>query len=431
MSHLQLQLDALLSGSLTVLLDSDGLHSDEARGVLWGEASQLVHRGLGLVVQLLGVRVSTQDRHGTLVGSGSDGTVDGDLGRRDHGSDVLTLRSEVHTVVQQLGVRDGDELISQGSNLSVQGQTFQVNVGGSQDGQTWGLVTASGLDTNESVLDNVDSANTVSSGQGVGLNEQLNGVGDNLLAAVKNQLDRQTLFEHHGEILWGLWGVSGVDGQLPHVLWWSGVWVLQDTGLEGDVGQVLVGRPWLGLGLGDRNVLGSSVVQQVLSAGKSVEKDWVSPWSNDLDVRLQGVERQLKTHLVVTLTGTSVGNGKTALLFSNLDLGLGNHRSSQRSAQKVDVFVDGVGLDGRETHILNELLSDVNNDKFGGTNGQGLSLGLLEILLLTNVGQEGNHLVAFFKQPGENHRGVQTTRVSQTNFSFRHIYNCEIGRAHV
>ncbi|KAH3673426.1 hypothetical protein WICPIJ_009814 [Wickerhamomyces pijperi] len=124
----------LFSLGFTVLLDSDGLNSDETTSVLWLETSQFIHGGFSSIVQLFGFGGSTQDGQRTLVQSGSDLTVDGVLGRLDGGSDEFTFWGEVQTVVKNLGVGWGDEGISDGSDFSVQGQTFQVNVRGSQDG---------------------------------------------------------------------------------------------------------------------------------------------------------------------------------------------------------------------------------------------------------------------------------------------------------
>ena len=48
------------------------------------------------------------------------------------------------------------------------------------------------------------------------------------------------------------------------------VGVFEDTSFVGDVVQVLVGRPGLGCGLGDRDVLLSSVGEECLPSGKAV-----------------------------------------------------------------------------------------------------------------------------------------------------------------
>ena len=57
-------------------------------------------------------------------------------------------------------------------------------------------------------------------------------------------------------------------------------------------------------------------------------------------------------------------------------------------------LVDGVASNGREAELLDELLPDVLDVALAGTDLQGLLLGSLEVLLLTNVGHEANDLVA-------------------------------------
>lgn len=54
--------------------------------------------------------------------------------------------------------------------------------------------------------------------------------------------------------------------------------------------------------------------------------------------------------------------------------------------EKVDVLVDSIALDSGEAESLNELLADILNVALGSTNLQGLLLGSLKVLLLTNIG---------------------------------------------
>ena len=53
--------------------------------------------------------------------------------------------------------------VLQSSNYtnSVQGESLDVHVGVEQDGSTWRFVDASGLHANESILNNIDSADSV------------------------------------------------------------------------------------------------------------------------------------------------------------------------------------------------------------------------------------------------------------------------------
>jgi hypothetical protein len=57
-------------------------------------------------------------------------------------------------------------------------------------------------------------------------------------------------------------------------------------------------------------------------------------------------------------------------------------------------LVDSVASNGWEAELLDKLLPDVLNVALAGTNLQGLLLGSLEVLLLTNIGHEADDLVA-------------------------------------
>lgn len=342
-------------------LDPDAGDVDETARGSWLEAAHLVHRGeLGVVQALVGV--SALDNHVALVELESDETVDGLLRGGDGSRDKLSLGGEVETVVEDLREVGRDELVSHGSDVSVERHTLEVHVGGSEDGGGGRLVTSSGLDTNESVLDNVDTSDTVPSGEGVEREEDLDSVGHNLAIGWEEDLHGETLgpLDVNGlRLLWGLlWG----HGELPHVIGRRLVGVLEDTSLVRDVEQVLVGRPWLGGGLGDWDTVGSSVLQKGGSTGESVVKLGQSPRSDDLDGRRKTVEGELESDLVVSFTGASVrdeaGNqmsdilGMTwydslaALSLGDLNHASGDDGSGKGGTEKVDVLVDGIALHG-------------------------------------------------------------------------------------
>lgn len=121
-------LQLLASGGLhlAVLLETDGRHVDEASGLSGGEVTDLVHGGLAHVVQLLGLGGTTEDGNETLVGAAADLAVDGLLGSGDGGLEELALGGEVHAVVQELGVVEGDERVTQSTNLTVHNKTLKV-----------------------------------------------------------------------------------------------------------------------------------------------------------------------------------------------------------------------------------------------------------------------------------------------------------------
>lgn len=229
-----------------------------------------------------------------------------------------------------LGVVEGQELVTESANLTVHGQTLKIDVSSAQAGKTGGLVAATGLETNETVLDDVDTANTVLAGNGVDGKEELSGISDGL-AARELSLDGKTLLEVQDKVLGLLGSLGGVDGQLPHVLGGSDVRVLENAGLVTAVSQVLVHAPRLALCAGDRDARLLSVVEKILATLEAVVEDRVTPWGNDLNGGLQSVEGKLETDLVVALASAAVGNSETAFLLSNGDLGAGNDGTGKRS----------------------------------------------------------------------------------------------------
>ena len=226
--------------------------------------------------------------------------------------------------ITDLGVANGDELVTQSTDFTVHDKTLEVtallandfnhsfcgdsHVRSTQKGETRGLVAATRLNTDETVLNNVNTANAVTTGNGVGSQEELDRVGNSLLLAVLGvlQLHRETLVEVDDEVFRLVGSGERVGGQFPHISGGSGVGVLQDTGLVRAVGQVLVHTPWLGLGRGDGDTLLGGVVKQGVTASETVVEDGVTPRGNDLDVGFQGIESEFEANLVVTLTGATV-----------------------------------------------------------------------------------------------------------------------------
>lgn len=94
--------------------------------------------------------------------------------------------------------------------------------------------------------------------------------------------------------------------------------------------KVLVHGPGLGLGLRNRNAALGGVLEEIIAASETLIKDREAPWSDDLDIGLEGIEGKFKANLVVTLPGAAVGDGKTTFLLSNGDLGTSNDRAGKR-----------------------------------------------------------------------------------------------------
>ena len=97
------------------------------------------------------------------------------------------------------------------------------------------------------------------------------------------------------------------DSPSPHVSWWWLGWVLEGTALVRAVSDVVVHAVWLSLGGGDRDALGSGVVEEVVAALELFEELGHAPWGDDLDLWVDGEEGKLEADLVVTLAGAAVG----------------------------------------------------------------------------------------------------------------------------
>jgi hypothetical protein len=166
------------------------------------------------------------------------------------------------TVVQNPAQLDGHELIAESPDVPIERETLDVHVGHSEDGRSWSLITSTGLDTDESVLDDVNPSDTVLTPEGIKGVKHVNGIGVRLVAVRKDsELDGKALFELDGDLIRGAERIRetrSTSTYRPEV--WC--WVLEDTSLIRNVEQVLVRGPWLSSGLSDWNLLLGGVFEQ-------------------------------------------------------------------------------------------------------------------------------------------------------------------------
>lgn len=165
----------------------------------------------------------------TLVELQADGTVDGALTGGNGGSDELAFGAEEVTVVENVAELDGDELVTERADVTIERKTLEIHVCDTEDGSGGRLVATTRLDTDEAILDDVDTSDAVLAGKRVEDEEDLDLVGVLLAAGV--DLDGETALELDRD-LFGLTGsILSVGGQLPHVLGRGSVRVLKDTSL--------------------------------------------------------------------------------------------------------------------------------------------------------------------------------------------------------
>ena len=86
-----------------------------------------------------------------------------------------------------------------------------------------------------------------------------------------------------------------------------------------------------------------------------------SPRSDDLQVRSQSFDCQLKTDLVITFTGSTVADCNSIFFTCNLYQTFCNCRTGHRSSQKIFIFVYGMCLNARYDVIVGKIIYDIFN----------------------------------------------------------------------
>lgn len=269
---------------------------------------------------------------------------------------------------------------------------FHSNIKNPRNGKTGGIVAASALEADETVLNNINSANTVVVANLVQELEESNRVG--LLTLRGDDLDGNTLLEVNGEVVGSIGGIDGVDGAGPELLRRRVVRVLENTGLVRAVDEVVVHAPGsLGAGRNGDVVLGGKL-EEIGTALELLDKLGKSPWGDDLHGGVASLEGKLEADLVIALAGAAVTKEVAVVLLSNADLSASDDGAGEGGTEEVAVLVDGVALDGAEDNLLDELALEVLNDHALSAKGESLLLNRRPVLLLTDVSEEANDGVA-------------------------------------
>ncbi len=157
-----------------------------------------------------------------------------------------------------------------------------------------------------------------------------------------------------------------------------------------EIGIHRVGRLLLALAVIDRNIALFAIGHERLTRREVP----FPPGGDDLDTRFQRIGAEFETHLVVTLTGSAMGNGIRARLIGNLDQPFGDQRAGNGSAEQVLTFVNRIGTEHREHEVAHKLLAQVIDVDF--LHAQRLSFGARwrHLFTLTDVGRESDHLTS-------------------------------------
>lgn len=123
-------------------------------------------------------RVATFNDHIALVELQAHNTIHSSLTGWDAARDKFTLRAEEEAVVENLTELDGDERIPKTADVAIERQALEVHVGHTENARCRRLVASTRLDTNESVLNDIDAPDTVFPGQRIQSHEHVNCISD-------------------------------------------------------------------------------------------------------------------------------------------------------------------------------------------------------------------------------------------------------------
>lgn len=107
------------------------------------------------------LRVSALNHYISLVQFQPHKAINSPLTRRDSASHKFPLRCEEMPIVQDPTEFDSDKLISQRTDVPVKGETLNIHMRNTEDSSSRRLVAPSGFDADESVLDDIDTSDTM------------------------------------------------------------------------------------------------------------------------------------------------------------------------------------------------------------------------------------------------------------------------------
>mmetsp|Transcript_25012 Transcript_25012/g.32099 ORF Transcript_25012/g.32099 Transcript_25012/m.32099 type:complete len:166 (-) Transcript_25012:117-614(-) len=157
-----------------------------------------------------------------------------------------------------------------------------------------------------------------------------------------------------------------------------------------------------------------AIRQQIGPSLERFDKFGIAPRSNRLDLGIQGLGAHFESHLIISLPGGTVGDVLRTLLLGDADHLLGNARPRHGGSEEVSSLVDGVALERLEDVIFDEVRAEIGDDALERAAGDGLGFDGLEILVvLADIGAEGDDVEALFAEPFEDDGGVESAGVGE------------------
>ena len=160
----------------------------------------------------------------------------------------------------------------------------------------------------------------------------------------------------------------------------------------------------------DVDAIFAAVFNHLAAAGKGIAEFLDAPGGDDFQVRRESGKGKLEAALVVALAGSAMCEGVGFFAASDVDHGLGKEGAGDGGAEVILTFVNGVGPDHRVDKITGEFIDQVHGVVDIGSGGTSLLGQTIQVLILADVGREGNDvgLVSIFK-PLKYDGGIETS----------------------
>src|SRR5918995_800941 len=305
---------------------AQGVQADETRSVLLIIGAAVVLEGdEGIGIKRFR-RFATSYGNVSLIELQPHNALDVLLTPVDQGLEHLALGGEPEAIIDEFSIARYERIFEMGS-LAVKGEAFHSAMGGMEDRAARRFVDTAGFHAHEPVFDEVDASDAIGAAEVVQAGEEC---GRRQRTAV--ECDGIALAEFDLSIGRPVRRIFWSNGALINIGRRLGPGIFEHLALRRGVKKIGIDgeRSLAALVPGYRNLVLFGEIEQIRAA-----LEWpFAPWSNDLDVGVQGIGGKLEVNLVVALAGRAMGDGTCAGFTGDLDQPLGNQRAGDRSAEQ-------------------------------------------------------------------------------------------------
>ena len=295
-------------------------------------------------------------------------------------------------------------------------QTF---VGDVQQRHAGRFVDAAALGLDDAILDLVAHAEAVPATDGIGLEEQRNGIGEGLAV----QRNRLAFLKAHDD-LFGLDDTVVAPERHTHERiddLDAAVELLKILGLVGGAEEIAVGR----VGLFSAHLVGESIGaherRHFRAAAQFVDEQLVEPGLVDPQARIGQQAVAVEPLDIVAFVGGAVAPDVDAVLLHGSDQHRAGHGAAERGGVEVGDAagrdMEGAGLDGGDTFV-NQLRAAIHQPGFFAAELERLARNLVVVgfVRLAEIGGIGKDARALLLHPEQRRAGVETARESDADF---------------